>query len=274
MDPSPPQRGHCNNYGAAPSSAILAAAKSSDSTVNPVATSATPLTYQLSRKSVSSASRSNDVNGGGGSSSSSSNGHGDEPSGESRVQSLPGPLKKRRIPTKGSLALTDPKRSKVVVQKPSFSNTATTTNSDISESELELTTMRTSAHESSASVPATSVAGRNVEEPRSVKFIRELRPAPYFYYIDRSQEPDDDVLSPLSPPLCVPNFVIKLHAILIRMDLRRIISWMPHGRSWKIIDLPDFEKKVLPQYFKQSNMKSFHRQANGWGFRRSVMSSF
>ncbi|KAL7473315.1 hypothetical protein ACHAXS_013922 [Conticribra weissflogii] len=54
------------------------------------------------------------------------------------------------------------------------------------------------------------------------------------------------------------------------MDLRRIISWMPHGRSWKIIDLPEFERKVLPQYFKQSNMKSFHRQANGWGFRRML----
>ncbi|KAL7461230.1 hypothetical protein ACHAXS_001652 [Conticribra weissflogii] len=106
--------------------------------------------------------------------------------------------------------------------------------------------------------------------PRTSYENRELRPAPYFYYIDRSCEPDDDPLTPLSPPLCVPNFVIKLHAILIRKDLEHIVSWMPHGRSWKIIDQDQFEKKVLPDYFKQSNISSFYRQANGWGFRRML----
>jgi len=251
MDQSPPMpehHGHCNNNGTDPSSAAPVAAKSSN----------------LSRKSAASARQSNDVDCGSSSSS------GDDSSGEAIDRTLSGPLKKRRTPTKGSFDPEDPKRRRIVIQRASFCNTATTTNSDVSESEHEPTTTRTTAHAGAAPVPAASVAGRNVEEARPVKFTRELRPAPYFYYIDRSCEQDYDALSPLSPPLCVPNFVIKLHAILIRKDLRSVITWMPHGRSWKIINLPEFEKKVLPQYFKQSNMKSFHRQANGWGFRRML----
>ena len=37
----------------------------------------------------------------------------------------------------------------------------------------------------------------------------ELRPAPYFYYVDRSREEDDDPLTPLTPPARVPIFPAK-----------------------------------------------------------------
>ena len=70
--------------------------------------------------------------------------------------------------------------------------------------------------------------------------VRMLNPAPYFYYVDHSRDIDDDPLSPLSPALSVPNFVIKLHAILIREDLSDVIAWMPHGRSWKILNQVKF----------------------------------
>ena len=65
---------------------------------------------------------------------------------------------------------------------------------------------------------------------------RELKPTPYFYYIDHSRDADEDPLAPLSPALSVPNFVFKLHAILIRDSLSGIIEWMPHGRSWKSLN--------------------------------------
>ena len=65
---------------------------------------------------------------------------------------------------------------------------------------------------------------------------RELKPTPYFYYIDHSRNVDEDPLAPLSPALSVPNFLIKLHAILIRDSLSGVIGWMPHGRSWKILN--------------------------------------
>lgn len=64
---------------------------------------------------------------------------------------------------------------------------------------------------------------------------RELRPAPYFYYLDHSREVDADPLTPLATTVSVPNFVTKLHAILICDSLGDVIGWMPHGRSWKIL---------------------------------------
>ena len=64
---------------------------------------------------------------------------------------------------------------------------------------------------------------------------RELRPAPYFYYRDHSREVDADPLTPLATTLSVPNFVTKLHAILLCDSLSDVIGWMPHGRSWKIL---------------------------------------
>ena len=70
----------------------------------------------------------------------------------------------------------------------------------------------------------------------SYREVRMLNPAPYFYYVDHSRDLDDNPISPLSPAISVPNFAIKLHAILIREDLSDVIAWMPHGRSWKILN--------------------------------------
>ncbi|KAL7466755.1 hypothetical protein ACHAXS_007112, partial [Conticribra weissflogii] len=102
---------------------------------------------------------------------------------------------------------------------------------------------------------------------------RELRPAPYYYYIDHSRDRDEDPTSPLSQPLYAPNFAAKMHAILIREELSDIITWMPHGRSWKIVNPDEFEAKLLPVYFNHTKIASFYRQANGWGFRRMLKGS-
>jgi hypothetical protein len=95
-----------------------------------------------------------------------------------------------------------------------------------------------------------------------------LQPAPYFYYKDYSEVPDPDPLSPLTPPGRVPNFPAKMHAILSRPDLVDIVSWMDHGRSWRVLKPREFEVRVIPTYFEHSKFSSFIRQANGWGFRR------
>ena len=65
---------------------------------------------------------------------------------------------------------------------------------------------------------------------------RELKPAPFFYYRDHSQEVDENPHFPLVPLMSVPNFVMKLHAMLSCDSLSNVIAWMPHGRSWKILD--------------------------------------
>jgi len=64
------------------------------------------------------------------------------------------------------------------------------------------------------------------------------------------------------------EFPSKLHEILSNADFEHIISWMPHGRSWKIHCRKEFLEKVAPQYFKHGKFESFTRQANRWGFRR------
>ena len=64
-------------------------------------------------------------------------------------------------------------------------------------------------------------------------------------------------------------FPQKLHKLLDENLFEDIISWQPHGRSFKIHKQGDFIKKVYPIYFK-NNVKypSFQRQLSYYGFRR------
>ena len=100
-----------------------------------------------------------------------------------------------------------------------------------------------SGHPSSSSgnskKKSSSTTMSSASKKRKVTKRREdrvLNPSPYFYYIDHSHLVDDDPLTPLATTLSVPNFVVKLHAILIRDSLSDVISWMPHGRSWRILN--------------------------------------
>ncbi len=100
--------------------------------------------------------------------------------------------------------------------------------------------------------------------------------APYFFYRDFSSlpVPDEDSRAAnkrfSSSPNRIPNFPTKLMDMLSRPDLAHIISWMPHGRSWKVHKPREFEIRVIPMFFEHSKFSSFIRQANGWGFRRMV----
>ena len=90
-----------------------------------------------------------------------------------------------------------------------------------------------------------------------------LAPFPFYNYKDYSQELDPDSLTPLTPPGRVPAFPAKMHAILSRPDLKEIIQWQPHGRSWKVLKPREFEVRVIPIYFEHAKFSSFVRQANG-----------
>jgi hypothetical protein len=98
--------------------------------------------------------------------------------------------------------------------------------------------------------------------------LKENCSPPFYHYRDFSREPDLDPLTPLTPPGRVPNFPAKMHSILSRSEFEEIISWMPHGRSWRVLKPREFEMRVIPVYFEHSKFSSFIRQANGWGFRR------
>ena len=112
-------------------------------------------------------------------------------------------------------------------------------------------------------MPGQGANSRANFPPRPVKLV-----PPYFDYRDFSEVPDPNPSVPLTAPGRLPNFPVKMLAILSRPDLSHIISWMPHGRSWRVWKPREFEVKVIPAYFEHSKFSSFIRQANGWGFRR------
>jgi hypothetical protein len=65
-----------------------------------------------------------------------------------------------------------------------------------------------------------------------------------------------------------PTFPHKLHMILSRPEWDDILTWQPHGRSFRILNPAAFEELVLPFYFHHGKYSSFARQLNGWNFRR------
>jgi HSF-type DNA-binding len=72
------------------------------------------------------------------------------------------------------------------------------------------------------------------------------------------------------PHIFESTFPHKLYHILQNRDFKDIIAWMPHGRSWKLLDRKEFTKRVLPLYFRHQKHASFKRQLSGWEFRRGL----
>lgn len=79
--------------------------------------------------------------------------------------------------------------------------------------------------------------------------------------------------SPLRAKGKEETFPVKLHRILSSQQFRHVITWLPHGRAWKIIDQTVFEKEVIPLFFRHDQYTSFSRQVNAWGFRRIAQGS-
>ena len=63
------------------------------------------------------------------------------------------------------------------------------------------------------------------------------------------------------------TFPATLHKILCRPEYRHIICWMPHGRSWTVVDKDLLAREVCPTYFAHDKFESFNRSVNGWGFK-------
>ncbi|XP_016069070.1 PREDICTED: heat shock factor protein 4 [Miniopterus natalensis] len=69
-------------------------------------------------------------------------------------------------------------------------------------------------------------------------------------------------------PSPVPAFLGKLWALVGDPSTDHLIRWSPSGTSFLVSDQSRFAKEVLPHYFKHSNMASFVRQLNMYGFRK------
>eukprot|EP00549_Striatella_unipunctata_P025424 CAMPEP_0118717628 /NCGR_PEP_ID=MMETSP0800-20121206/28279_1 /TAXON_ID=210618 ORGANISM="Striatella unipunctata, Strain CCMP2910" /NCGR_SAMPLE_ID=MMETSP0800 /ASSEMBLY_ACC=CAM_ASM_000638 /LENGTH=302 /DNA_ID=CAMNT_0006624415 /DNA_START=36 /DNA_END=947 /DNA_ORIENTATION=+ len=69
-------------------------------------------------------------------------------------------------------------------------------------------------------------------------------------------------------PIRHHRFPFKLHVILSQEQFGDIITWMPHGRAWIVLDPTRLEREVLPLCFDSPNYSSFNRIVNAWSFRR------
>ena len=64
-------------------------------------------------------------------------------------------------------------------------------------------------------------------------------------------------------------FPQRLHKVLDEAKYESIISWQPHGRSFKVLKREEFVKTVLPLFAKSGRTyASFMRQLNYYGFKR------
>ena len=66
------------------------------------------------------------------------------------------------------------------------------------------------------------------------------------------------------------TFPMILHEVLSNPAYRHIISWMPHGRSWKVHDKEKLTSVVCKEHFGHESFESFYRSVNGWGFKVSA----
>lgn len=56
------------------------------------------------------------------------------------------------------------------------------------------------------------------------------------------------------------SFPVKLHYILSDPKYHSYITWLPHGKAWKILDHKGFERFVVPTFFRSVRYASFMRQ--------------
>lgn len=71
-----------------------------------------------------------------------------------------------------------------------------------------------------------------------------------------------------SGPSKRPAFILKLWTMVNDPQNEPYIQWTPDGESFKVLSKENFEKAVLPKYFKHSNYSSFVRQLNMYGWHK------
>ena len=99
-----------------------------------------------------------------------------------------------------------------------------------------------------------------------------------------NQLPVMEIIMPQQPTGNVPAFLAKLWKMVDNPETDALIGWSDEGTSflirsdfsldiWLLIALQcrnhfEFTKQMLPYYYKHSNMASFVRQLNMYGFHK------
>lgn len=72
----------------------------------------------------------------------------------------------------------------------------------------------------------------------------------------------------VTTPFPMKLFSMLEHIDEVDQDLSDVISWLPHGRAFKVHKPKKFADTVLPRFFHQNKYASFQRQLNLYGFSR------
>jgi len=70
-----------------------------------------------------------------------------------------------------------------------------------------------------------------------------------------------------NPARKIPLFISKTYNMINACDVS-IATWSEDGLSFVVKDIDSFSSKILCKYFKHSNISSFVRQLNSYGFRK------
>lgn len=91
-------------------------------------------------------------------------------------------------------------------------------------------------------------------------------------YVDYSADPNDQNYR-LPASLEDMTFAEKLHVVLSTVEYQNCISWLSHGRAFRVNVPVFFEKTVCPEFFGHKRFSSFLRQLNNHGFKHLTSGS-
>jgi len=80
--------------------------------------------------------------------------------------------------------------------------------------------------------------------------------------------PEMEIIMPQQALGNVPAFLAKLWKMVDNPETDELISWSEEGTSFIIKNQSEFARSLLPYYYKHSNMASFVRQLNMYGFHK------
>lgn len=104
-------------------------------------------------------------------------------------------------------------------------------------------------------------------EPRVVQVIKKPRTFMNHSYRDFSGVPKE-LGYEIPTEIKDMSFPLKVHHILSQDDFKNWITWMPHGRAFRILVPKRLEQgKVLENYFGHSRYSSFLRQLSNHGIK-------
>jgi hypothetical protein len=105
-------------------------------------------------------------------------------------------------------------------------------------------------------------------EPRAAKTNTSSMASGEINLGDGKAQPEVAVVKKKSSRRIKSSFPDMLHAIPADKDLKSIITWLPSGKSFVIMDRAKFIDMVLARYFRETRFDSFSRRLKRWGFNK------